>query len=46
LFAIIGATVGSYVPILFGAGFLSMWSLFMGGVGGLLGTWIAYKVLT
>jgi hypothetical protein len=41
----IGATVGSYVPILFGASFLSMWSLFLGGVGGLLGIWFAYKVL-
>ena len=41
--ALIGSTIGSYIPMLFGASFLSYSSLFAGGIGGLLGIYIAYK---
>ena len=40
----LGSTIGSYIPILLGASFLSYSSLFAGGIGGLLGVYIAYKI--
>ncbi|HEX7586196.1 MAG TPA: hypothetical protein VF390_01015 [Patescibacteria group bacterium] len=39
----IGSFVGSYVPLLWGGSALSMSSILLGGVGGFLGIWIAYK---
>jgi uncharacterized YccA/Bax inhibitor family protein len=44
LAVLIGSTIGSYIPILFGVSFLSYASLFVGGIGGLLGIYIAYKI--
>ncbi len=44
LAALIGSGVGSYIPILFGASYLSYSSVFVGGLGGLLGIYIAYKM--
>ena len=41
---IVGSIIGGYLPVLFGASFLSMWSLFGSAVGGLLGIWIVYKI--
>lgn len=41
---IVGSTVGSYVPVLLGAGMLSFWSLIAGGVGGIAGIWLAYRL--
>lgn len=41
---IVGSIVGSYVPVLLGAGTLSLWSLFAGGVGGIAGIWFAYRL--
>ncbi len=41
---VVGSTLGSYVPALWGAGWLSIASLLTGGIGGLLGIWAGYKV--
>ncbi len=41
---ILGSTLGSYLPALFGAGWLSLWSIVLGTVGGLAGLWVGYKV--
>jgi hypothetical protein len=44
LFAIIGSTVGSYVPAIFGASLLSPISLIGGLVGGIAGIWLALRM--
>ena len=41
---VVGSTLGSYVPRLWGAGWLSFASVFLGGLGGLLGIWAGYKI--
>jgi len=41
---VVGSIVGSYVPALWGAGWLSIASVLIGGIGGLLGIWAGYKV--
>ncbi|MBI2588882.1 hypothetical protein HYW35_01580 [Candidatus Saccharibacteria bacterium] len=43
LFLTIGGFVGSYVPVLFGAGLFSPWSILGGVIGGILGIWAAIK---
>lgn len=40
----IGSTIGSYVPVLFGASLLSGWSIIGSGIGALLGVWAGYKL--
>ncbi|MCA9347738.1 hypothetical protein KC930_04135 [Candidatus Saccharibacteria bacterium] len=40
----VGTTIGGYLPILFGADGLSMWSILGGGIGGLLAIWVVYKL--
>jgi len=45
LFLGIGSTVGSYVPVLFGASFLSLWSILLGAVGGGVGIWVGYRLM-
>lgn len=42
--AIVGSSIGSYAPALWGAGFLSFSSVFFGSVGGFLGIWTGYKL--
>ncbi len=44
LFLIIGSTVGSFIPELWGAGFLSMSSVLLSAVGGIVGIWIGFKL--
>lgn len=39
----IGSTAGGYVPVLFGASFLSAWSIVGSALGGLLGIYLAYR---
>lgn len=39
-----GSIIGSYVPVLFGAGLFSYASVIGGGVGGVLGIYVAYKI--
>jgi len=41
---VVGSTLGSYIPTLWGAGWLSIASVLVGGIGGLLGIWAGYKV--
>ena len=40
----VGGVVGGYLPILFGAGSFSGWSLLGGFVGGIVGIWVGYKL--
>lgn len=44
LLAVVGSTIGSYIPSLFGAGFLSFTSLLAGAAGGILGIWLAFRI--
>lgn len=41
----VGGTVGSFLPELWHAGFFSAWSILLTFVGGIVGIWLAYKVL-
>lgn len=41
--AFVGSVVGGYIPAIWGAGFLSISSLLLGGVGAILGIVIAVK---
>ncbi len=41
---VVGSTIGSYLPMVWGASWLSITSVLTGGVGGLLGIWAGYKV--
>lgn len=43
LWIFIGGAVGSYVPVLFHQGLMSMASILGSLVGGLLGIWVAVK---
>jgi hypothetical protein len=40
----VGSTLGSSVPMLWGGDWLSMWSVLLGGIGGLVGIWAGYKL--
>ena len=40
----VGSTLGSWLPSLWGAGWLSFSSVLLGGVGGVLGIWAGYKI--
>ena len=40
----IGSTAGSYVPSLWGEGFLSFSSILASTVGGLVGIWLGFKI--
>lgn len=42
--AIVGSTIGSYMPSLWGAGIFSFSSLFLGAIGGAAGIIIAYRM--
>ncbi len=39
----VGSMIGSYFPLLWGAGSFSFSSIFFGGVGALVGIWVAFK---
>lgn len=41
---IVGSTAGSFLPALWGGGLLSLSSVLLGGVGGVAGIWIAYRL--
>lgn len=41
---IVGATIGGYVPLLFGAGLFSYTSILASGLGAILGVWIGFKL--
>jgi hypothetical protein len=40
----VGSSVGSAVPLLWGAGWLSFASVLFGLLGGLAGIWLAFKM--
>ena len=41
----IGSTIGAYIPVIFGASAFSMTSLITAAIGGLVGIWIAFKIV-
>ncbi len=41
---IAGSYAGAYVPLLWGAGVLSLSSIFFGAVGGFAGIWAGYQL--
>jgi len=41
---VLGSTAGSAAPMLWGADAFSMWSIFLGLLGGVVGIWLAYKM--
>lgn len=42
--AIVGSTVGSFIPGLWGAGLFSMSSVILSTVGGIFGIWLGFKL--
>ncbi len=42
--ALVGGTIGSFVPSLWGAGQLTMSSVVFFVIGGLFGIWLAYRL--
>jgi hypothetical protein len=44
LFVFIGGTAGSYLPALWGGETFSFTSIILGGIGGLLGIYLAFKI--
>ncbi|MFH1170953.1 MAG: hypothetical protein V1778_00210 [bacterium] len=40
---VIGSTLGSLLPDLWGAGWLSLTSVLFSGLGGLVGIWLGFK---
>jgi len=44
IFVGIGGTVGGYLPVIFGAGALSGWSILGSTIGGIIGIVLATKV--
>jgi len=42
----IGGAVGGYIPVLFGAGGFSAWSILGSAIGSILAIYFCYKVLT
>lgn len=41
---IVGSTIGSFLPMLWGAGELSMSSIILAAVGGFAGIYVGYKM--
>ncbi len=44
LFTIIGSTIGSYIPVLWGGSELSFSSVLLGAAGGIGGIWLGYRI--
>ena len=42
----IGSTVGGMVPLLWGDSAFSMTSLLLSGVGGVIGIWVGYRIVS
>ncbi len=40
----VGSILGSWLPALWGASWMSLTSVLLGGVGGVLGIWAGYKI--
>ncbi|MDD4989234.1 MAG: hypothetical protein PHV42_02310 [Candidatus Pacebacteria bacterium] len=44
LFALVGSSLASALPLLWGGSELSFSSVLLGGVGGILGIWIGFRI--
>ena len=42
--AVVGLTVGGYIPVLWGASAFGLTSLFFGALGGFAGVWIGVRL--
>ena len=42
--AIVGSSIGGYVPVLWGGSMLSLSGVLLSMVGGLAGIWIGYRI--
>jgi len=40
----VGSAIGGYIPYLWGDNFLSMWSVILTAVGGIIGIWVGFKL--
>jgi hypothetical protein len=43
-FCFLGASIGAFIPALWGAGLFSGWSVLFSTIGGLAGIYIGYKI--
>jgi len=41
---LVGSTIGSFIPSLWGAGYLSMSSVILSTVGGIAGIWAGFRL--
>lgn len=41
---IIGSALGSYIPLLWGAGYFSFSSVILTAIGGFFGIWVGYRI--
>jgi predicted MFS family arabinose efflux permease len=41
---VIGSSIGGFIPNLWGSNFLSMSSVLLTAVGGIIGIWVGYKL--
>jgi hypothetical protein len=41
---VVGSTVGSFLPVLWGAGWFSFASVICSAIGGFAGIWLAYRL--
>lgn len=44
LLIFVGGFIGSYIPVLWGDDFFSLWSIVFGTIGSFVGVWAAYKI--
>jgi hypothetical protein len=44
VYVLIGSTLGSFIPELWGGDLLSYSSVLLSGIGGFAGLWLAYKM--
>jgi hypothetical protein len=40
----VGSTIGSFIPLLWGAGVFSFSSIILSAIGGILGIWLGFKI--
>jgi len=40
----LGSAIGSYIPTILGANIFSISSIIFGGIGGIFGVWIGFKL--
>ena len=44
VFMVVGSTVGSLIPSMWGDNMFSFWSVILTAVGGIFGIWLGYKL--